>query len=117
MPWTSEELQTIAAAEELEIATRRDDGTLRARVTVWVVRLGDQVYIRSVNGRGSSWFRGARDRHEARIQAGTAEKDVRLVDSDEAADELGAEVAVEPAGDARSLSRTGTNVKHDCVGS
>ena len=90
MPWTPEELHTTAAAEELEIATRRTDGTLRAPVTVWVVRRGEEVYVRSVNGRESSWFRGAQDRHEARIRAGTAEKDVRLVETDESPDELDA---------------------------
>ena len=43
---------------------------------MWVVRDGDDIYVRSVNGRGSSWFRGAQDRHEARIRAGGVEKDV-----------------------------------------
>jgi hypothetical protein len=90
MPWSDDELQSIAAAEELEITTRRADGTLRIPVTVWVVRLGDGAYIRNVNGRGSAWFRGAQDRHGAHIQAGTVAKDVRLVESDVAADELDA---------------------------
>jgi hypothetical protein len=36
--WTAEELDTIGAAEELELAPRRDDGTLRKPVPVWVVR-------------------------------------------------------------------------------
>jgi hypothetical protein len=35
-----------------------------------------------VNGRGSSWFRGAQARHEARIRAGGVEKDVSLVETD-----------------------------------
>ncbi len=70
MPWTPEELRTTAAAEELEIAMRATDGTLQAPVTVWVVRRGEQVYVRTVNGRESS--RGAQGRHEARIRAGTA---------------------------------------------
>src|SRR5947209_1049268 len=39
--WTKNELDTIARADELEIATRRRDGTLRDPVTVWMVRVGD----------------------------------------------------------------------------
>jgi hypothetical protein len=39
--WTSDELGKIAAAEELEIASVRRDGTLRNPVTIWVVRHGD----------------------------------------------------------------------------
>jgi hypothetical protein len=65
--WTTEELSKIGAAEELQIASTKRDGTLRRPVTIWVVRHGDDLYVRSVNGRESSWFRGAQDRHEGRI--------------------------------------------------
>jgi hypothetical protein len=49
--WTSDELHAIGSAEELELAPVRDDGTVRRPVTMWVVRDGDDVYVRSVNGR------------------------------------------------------------------
>ena len=55
---------------------------------MWVVRHGDDLYVRSVNGRGSSWFRGAQIRHEARIRAGGVDKDVLLVETDDVNDEL-----------------------------
>src|SRR2546423_7621 len=48
---TSDELDKIAAAEELELASVRRDGTLRKPVTMWVVRVGDDIYVRSVKGR------------------------------------------------------------------
>jgi hypothetical protein len=86
--WASDELNTISAAEELDLASVRRDGTLRKPVTMWVVRLGDEVYVRSVNGRASSWFRGAQVRHEARIRAGSVDKDVTLVEADDVNDEL-----------------------------
>ena len=78
--WTSSELDRIEAAEELEIASLRRDGTLRKSRTIWVVRVGDELYVRSVNGRGSDWFRGVLTRHEGRIQAGGVEKDVSFVE-------------------------------------
>jgi len=80
--WMSEELSKIGAAEELEIASLRRDGTLRHPVTIWVVRHGDDLYIRSVNGLTASWFRGTQVRHEGRIWAGGVEKDVTFVDAD-----------------------------------
>ena len=49
--WTSDELNKIGAAEELQIASLRRDGTLRNPVTIWVVGLGDGLHVRSVNGR------------------------------------------------------------------
>ena len=80
--WTSDELNKIGTAEELQIASLRRDGTLRKPVTIWVVRLGDDLYVRSVNGRTSAWFRGAQVRHEGHIQAGGVEKDVTFVEAD-----------------------------------
>ena len=81
--WTSDELAKIGTAEELEIASLRRDGTLRSGVTIWVVRDGDDLYVRSVNGRTAAWFRGTQVRHEGRIRAGGVEKDVTFVDVDD----------------------------------
>jgi hypothetical protein len=89
--WTSDELSKIGAADELEIASVRHDGTLRKPVTIWVVSHGDDLYVRSVNGRGSSWFRGAQVRHEGHIRAGDVDKDVVFVETDDVNDEVDAE--------------------------
>ena len=89
--WTSDELTRIGAADELQLASRRRDGTLRTPVTIWVVRLGDDLYVRSVNGRGAAWFRSTQVRHEGRIRAGGVEMDVTFADADRAlADQLDA---------------------------
>ena len=78
--WTSDELTKTERAEELRIASLRRDGTLRKPVIIWVVRLGDDLYVRSVNGRTSAWFRGVQARHEGHIQAGGVDKDVAFVE-------------------------------------
>lgn len=80
MKWTSDELNKIGTAEELQIASIRRDSTLRKLVTIWVVRVGDDLYVRPVNGRSSPWFRGTQVRHEGHIQAGGIEKDVAFVE-------------------------------------
>jgi hypothetical protein len=82
--WTSDELNKIGTAEELQIASLRRDGTLRNRVIIWVVRVGDELYVRSVNGRTSAWFRGVQSRHEGQIQAGSVVKDVTLIEESDA---------------------------------
>jgi hypothetical protein len=87
--WPSDELEKIATADELQLASARPDGRLRKPVTIWVVRLGDEIYVRSVNGRNSHWFRGVEDRHEGHIHAGGVDKDVRFVD---AGDDLNDEI-------------------------
>ena len=88
--WKRDELSQIEDAEELDISSVRRDGSLRDPVTIWVVRHGDDVYVRSVNGREGTWFRGALDRHEAHIEAGAIDKDVRIVESDEATKDIDA---------------------------
>ncbi len=54
--WTSDELTTIGAAEERRIAPHRRDGTLRRPLMIRVLRHGDDLYVRSVNGRAAAWF-------------------------------------------------------------
>src|SRR5256885_6841727 len=79
--WTSEQLDKIGKAEEVQIASVRRDGTLRKPATVWVARHGDDLYLRSVGGRGGHWFRGTQERHEGRIRAGAVQQDVTFVDA------------------------------------
>src|SRR5512143_302907 len=88
--WTSDELKKIGIAEELQIASLRSDGTLRKWVIIWVVRIGDDLYVRSVNGRTSAWFRGVQVRHEGRIRAGGIDKDVTF--AEEAAPDINAKI-------------------------
>ena len=71
--WTSEELAKIGNAEELKIASMRRDDTLRKPVTIWVVRHGDRLFVRSVNGSAGAWFRGTQTRRQGHIRAGGVE--------------------------------------------
>ena len=78
--WTSDELNKIENAEELQIASLRQDGTSRKPRIIWVVRLGNDLYVRSVNGRTSDWFHGVQTRYEGHIRAGGIDKDVTFVE-------------------------------------
>ena len=80
--WTEEELNTIAGTEEIDVASRRADGTLRTPRIVWVVRHGDALYIRSVLGPDAAWYRGVQTRHEGHIWAGGIHRDVQFVEID-----------------------------------
>ncbi len=80
--WTGDQLDKVGRAEELQIASVRRDGTLRKPVTVWVVRCGEDLYVRSVSGRSGAWFRGTREKHEGRIRAGGVRHDVAFVDAE-----------------------------------
>jgi hypothetical protein len=86
--WTRDELDRIGAADELQLASLRADGTLRKPVTIWVVPHEDDLYVRSVYGRTSEWFRGVSYRHQGHIHAGGVDKDVEFVEVDDVKDEI-----------------------------
>ena len=87
--WTPEELTKIGNAEELKIASMRRDGSLRKPVTIWVVRQGDRLFVRSVKGPTGPWFRGTQSRRQG--GAGGVDKDVSFVFID-ATDEVNGQI-------------------------
>ena len=80
--WTQAELTAIGDANEIDITTLRGDGTPRPAVTIWVVRVGDDLYVRSVRGRSGGWFRHAVQSLQGRIRAVGAERDVVFEEPD-----------------------------------
>lgn len=78
--WTPEELQRLNAALELEIASRRDDGTSRSWVPIWAVTVGDQVYVRTWYRRDTGWFGHVLASRRGRIRIPGLEADVAVAD-------------------------------------
>src|SRR5215218_1340546 len=83
--WTRDELGRIRTAEELRLASLREDGTLRPYVTMWVVRAGDDLYVRSAHGPNNLWYRRAKASGNGRIRAGGLERDVTFAEAAPAA--------------------------------
>jgi hypothetical protein len=81
--WTQYELAAVGEAEELEIAPARGDRSLRRATPIWVVRVGDQLFIRSYRGQNGRWFQAAQQSHEGEISAGGLRKRVRFIETDE----------------------------------
>jgi hypothetical protein len=79
--WTPEELAAIGNTDELNLQSRRGDGSLRDPVTMWVVRHDDDLYVRAVRGR-EGWYRGTKSRHEGHIRSGGIDKDVTFAAAD-----------------------------------
>ena len=74
--WTKDSLAKVENAEELAIASRRPDGSLRPYIAIWVVRVDDDIYVRSAAGPDNPWFRRALASADGRIRAGGIEQDV-----------------------------------------
>jgi hypothetical protein len=79
--WTAEELTSIGEADELSLQSQRGDGTLREPVIIWVVRHGDDLYVRAVKGR-DGWYRGTRTRGAGHVRSAGIDKDVTFADAD-----------------------------------
>jgi hypothetical protein len=82
--WTPDELARVDAAQELEMAPVRRDGTLRRPVPIWVVRVDDDLYVRAAYLEGSGWHRVVRASGRARIRAAGVEKDVTVEEAESA---------------------------------
>lgn len=79
--WNPTQLERIAAAREIEVSPLRDDGALTKPVTIWAVRVGDELYVRSVRGAEGGWFKAAEQRHEGRIEVDSTAFDVTFEDA------------------------------------
>jgi len=90
--WSAEQLDRISRSGELQIASRRADGTLRTSVPIWVVCVDDEVYVRTWYRRTTGWFGHVVDFPQARIRVPGLETDVIIADVGGAASELRASV-------------------------
>jgi hypothetical protein len=83
MTWTRTELETIGSVTEIEIAPARADGTAGTYRPIWVVRVGDDLYVRSFRGTDGRWYRSASQRGAAQVRADGTEHRVRLDRADD----------------------------------
>jgi hypothetical protein len=75
--WWKDELQKIAAADDLHISPYRDDGVTYGTPTwIWSVAVGDDLYVRAYNGRNSRWYQAALRQRAGRITAAGMTKEV-----------------------------------------
>ncbi|MGO9180436.1 MAG: DUF2255 family protein [Candidatus Limnocylindrales bacterium] len=84
--WTADELDRIGRSDELQVSSQRPDGSLRPYVTIWVARLGDDLYIRSAYGPDNGWFRRAFNSGSGQIRAGGVERGVSFEEPGTAVD-------------------------------
>lgn len=80
--WTPEDLALFDQAQEIRITTVRKDGSLRRPLPIWIVRVADDLYIRSVNGPDAAWYKGTKVSHEGQISTGGETRDVAFADAD-----------------------------------
>ena len=74
-------MRQIGDATELQLASRRGDGALRSHTTMWVVRVGDEIYVRSAGGPDRPWYRHALAGGSGRIHAGGIDADTTFIDA------------------------------------
>ena len=77
--WDPADQRAIGSAREIQIATMRRDGSTRTPLPIWVVRVGDELFVRSYHGHEGSWFRQVAAHPYARLRAAGREIVVRFV--------------------------------------
>lgn len=68
--WTPAQLDEFDTVDELELASRRPDGELRSPTTIWMVRVGDDVFVRGAYGSRTRWNVRAREAGAGHVTAG-----------------------------------------------
>lgn len=78
--WTEQDLSEIEHNDEMHLAPRRPNGTMAKPRVVWAVRVGDEIYVRSVKGAEGAWYKTTRGSHEGHVNAGAVDSDVTFTD-------------------------------------
>jgi hypothetical protein len=79
--WSPDELVAFGDPDEIRISSLRPDGSARTPITIWIARLGDELYVRSAYGPDNGWYRRARASRAGTIQAGGRTADVAFEDA------------------------------------
>lgn len=77
--------RALATIEEVDIETSRAPERPTRRVTIWIVVVGDEVYVRSVRGPVGRWYRDARANPRAALHLGDRSVAVHAVPVTDAA--------------------------------
>lgn len=72
-------LQRVDVAKEVDIETRSEKGATH-RVTIWIVVVDGEVYVRSVRGPAGRWYRELLARKAGTLHVGARPVDVRPVE-------------------------------------
>ena len=88
--WTAAELALVRAAVELEVAARRPDASLRPGTPIWVVVVGEDVYVRTWYRRATGWFGAVLVSQRAQVTVPGLTVEVTVEDVGAAADRVDA---------------------------
>ena len=81
--WNIEDAAILSAPDEVQVVTYRRDGRARQPTTIWIVRDGADVFIRSTNGRTAAWFRAAITNRAGQVVARDNVFDVTFTEAEE----------------------------------
>src|SRR3954452_24486554 len=75
--WAKDELDRIAATDDLHISPFRDDGKTYGTPTwIWSVVVDGDLYVRAYNGKNSRWYQAALRQRAGRITAAGITREV-----------------------------------------
>ncbi|TCC54229.1 DUF2255 family protein [Kribbella pittospori] len=86
--WTAEELHKLDRIDEIRVAGRRKDNSLRTLTIVWHVVVDGSLYVRSVRGSEGSWYKGVVRHHEGAISWDGTTREVNFIPDDSVDDQL-----------------------------
>ncbi len=80
--WPGDMLDRFGSADEIEVSTRCEDGSLRGFVPIWIVTVDHALYVRSYRGHAGAWYRHATSRPAGAIRTNGQRADVTFTPID-----------------------------------
>lgn len=81
--WTKNEIEKIAATDDLHISPFRDDGKTYGTPTwIWSVVVDGELFVRPYHGAKSQWYQSALEQKAGRITAAGITKEVSFAPAD-----------------------------------
>ncbi|HWD61715.1 MAG TPA: DUF2255 family protein [Humibacter sp.] len=91
--WNEAELRTIGENDEVVLASKRSNGSLSSPATIWIVRVGDDAFVRSAYGSTNRWYARAAAAGGGHIAIGDVSRDVVFEDAPADADHAAIDAA------------------------
>ncbi|GAB3391290.1 DUF2255 family protein [Humibacter soli] len=99
--WNEAELKTIDADDEVVLTSRKHDGSPSSPATIWIVRVGDEVFVRSAYGTGNRWYARANTAGAGHVTIGDVSRDVKFEDASADANHAAVDTAYHAKYDAK----------------
>ena len=77
--WETSELEKLGKADEIKLFSLKKEGAYYNPVTIWIVQVDNDLFVRSYKGVKGAWYQRALINHKGKVSAGKITKEVHFI--------------------------------------